>query len=430
MLNNVLAVLFVNHDSTRISVDSPILLHLSLFLLFSALILITLKKTVGDRPLSMLQTNQMKGAAILIIIIHHLSVHTIKNPHDLLLFMNAGVIGVAIFLILSGLGLSISIEKKGIKNFFTKRFIRIFMPLFLALSLEVILSHIFLAPKSNLFADLSKTFLHPSHLDRNIWFVIFIIFWYCMNYLVFKLNLSKKAKLIFLCSVALILLFIPRVHILWKLNAFSFPLGCWLGLNSQFASQKIATLLEGKFASVFALLVGCLLLAPISYYFSHKHILIGIALIFSTFTIVGLTYLLKRNERFEFTIENLFLVLAVVIVYRNCSIWFPEYNLLKIASDFLMNVYVISAAFSIFIIISLMIKFNLYSYFLNFVGEISFELYLLHGMFMYSFDFILFRGNVAVTFWIYFIAICLLSLFFRKINSMFYDSLLNKMNNN
>jgi peptidoglycan/LPS O-acetylase OafA/YrhL len=99
-----------------------------------------------------------------------------------------------------------------------------------------------------------------------------------------------------------------------------------------------------------------------------------------------------------------------------------SYN--AIAKNIIINTSAILAAFAIFLLISLMLRFNLYSLFLNWIGEISFELYLLHGMLMYTFDFILFRGDISITFFIYFIFICLSSILLNKINSGVYDLVL------
>ena len=124
-----IATLFLNHDCTKIKVPSPLLLNLSLFFVFAILTFITIRKTVGDKPLSVLQTNQMKGLAILSIIIGHLSFHTIENT-DLSLFLNKfSPSGLALFLIISGLGISLSLKKKGIKGFFLEDSLEFTCPL-------------------------------------------------------------------------------------------------------------------------------------------------------------------------------------------------------------------------------------------------------------------------------------------------------------
>ncbi len=45
MLDTLPAILFLNHDVTKIVVDNPIILNLSLFFIFTFLTLITIRKT-------------------------------------------------------------------------------------------------------------------------------------------------------------------------------------------------------------------------------------------------------------------------------------------------------------------------------------------------------------------------------------------------
>jgi peptidoglycan/LPS O-acetylase OafA/YrhL len=423
-----LAILFLNHDFSfnKIKVENPTLLYLFLFLIFTFLIFITLKKTVGDRPLSILQTDQIKGLAIIIIIIHHLSIHTIANKNSAELLI--GFVGVALFLILSGFGLSLSLEKKGIKNFFSKRFIRVYIPVSLALLIEVILNHILLKNKNNIWIDFLRIFTDINNLDRNYWFIIFLIFWYCIIYLVFWLNLSKKGKIIFLFSTSLIILALSKVLVIGNYNALSFPFGCWLGLNYKFICEKVENLLSKNILLLFTILISCIFVSIISFYLSVISIkngfMVGVLLLILIIIFIFI-YGLKKKAKFENNIEIISIVLASTFLYFNYFHGWYESNFYI---GIFRSILAVSSAIPILLLVSLLVKFSLYSYFLNFIGKISFELYLIHGMFMYSFDFILFRGNIAVTFFIYFIAICMVSLAFRKINSIIYDSLLKKLN--
>jgi peptidoglycan/LPS O-acetylase OafA/YrhL len=178
----------------------------------------------------------MKGFAIILIIIHHLRVHTIENSSELLFFYDFGITGVAIFLILSGFGISKSIESKGMKFFFYKRLIRLYIPYVLSMVLEVFLNHIILHRKTNLIIELGKIVV-VAGIDRNMWFIVFILLWYCMLYLTFKLGVATINKLFILTFISLIIITTPQLGVAWKINAFSFPLGCLLGLNSNFLKK-------------------------------------------------------------------------------------------------------------------------------------------------------------------------------------------------
>ena len=416
--------LFVNHDQIKINVGNPIILNSSLILGFSFLILMTCRKTYEDRPLSILQTSQIKGLAIIAVIFNHLSLHTLEKPGDLWFSRDVGYIGVAVFLMISGFGLSISLEKKGVENFFTKRVVRVLVPLVLTISLEIFLNHVLLRRSSNPVSDFAKVFYDLASLDRNMWYVIFILFWYCITYVVFLLKLSNKAKLTLLFCVSLIVLTIPDFSQLWKINVFSFPLGCYMGLNSKLIVEKTNTFLKQNITFSMNIIIGIVLLAklralPLATL--PKVILIIFVLIMA---VVHLIYNFKSKFRFSNPIESVALLLTVTIVCFNYLHWVFNYRLFGNISHSFSAVLL---AVSLGLFISLLVKFQKYSLFLNFVGEISYEVYLLHGMFMYSFDFILFRSNLAVTFFVYFATICLASLILKQLSSFTSNALLGRL---
>jgi peptidoglycan/LPS O-acetylase OafA/YrhL len=211
-------------------------------------------------------------------------------------------------------------------------------------------------------------------------------------------------------------------------NALSFPFGCWLGLNYKFICEKVENLLSKNILLLFTILISCIFVSIISFYLSVISIkngfMVGVLLLILIIIFIFI-YGLKKKAKFENNIEIISIVLASTFLYFNYFHGWYESNFYI---GIFRSILAVSSAIPILLLVSLLVKFSLYSYFLNFIGKISFELYLIHGMFMYSFDFILFRGNIAVTFFIYFIAICMVSLAFRKINSIIYDSLLKKLN--
>jgi peptidoglycan/LPS O-acetylase OafA/YrhL len=429
--SKILGVLFLNHDYTKIAVDNPIILLLCLFAGFGLLILTSLKKTSGDQPLSVLQTTQMKGIAI--IIINHLVLFTIDSSKYFKIFADAGAIGVSIFLMFSGYGLCISLNKKGIQNFFSAKIVRIYFPVFLAMCLEIFLGYFFYKKNNGLF-EISQIFFNIYSIDRNMWFIVFLIFWYYLTYLVFRLNLENQKKVLFLFFTSILVLSIPNVSFLWnpdisfvwKFNAFSFPLGCLLGLNSQVINKKIGILLEQSLAKFFGIIISCIVISKICFPIANRpHV--GVPLLISLIIIIGSIYFIKTKKKLESPVEFICLILTIFILYSNFTDGLIKAEIFTISRSFFYNLYSIFAAVSLVLLISLLVKFNFYSYFLYFVGNISFELYLLHGMFMYSFDFILFRGNISLTFFVYFLAICMASVAFKQLNSIVYTSALRKL---
>lgn len=125
-----------------------------------------------------------------------------------------------------------------------------------------------------------------------------------------------------------------------------------------------------------------------------------------------------KTLKFQVPTETLsiFLVILAIFPYLRWSFANTVFEfqaiphwLIEAFPDLLLTVFVI-------LLISLMTRFSVYSAFLSFIGGISFEIYLLHGMFMYSFDFILFRGSIYITFFVYFLAICLMSVLLQRVS--------------
>ncbi|BAY30933.1 hypothetical protein NIES2107_27810 [Nostoc carneum NIES-2107] len=427
MQHNLATTWFLNHDITKLVVDNPISLNGLLFAVFTALTINTFRKTLNDKPLSILQTNQMKGLSMIVIIIHHLSIHSISNPADLLVFRNTGFIGVTLFLILSGFGLCLSLQKKGLKNFFNRRLVRVYIPFLFAMLLEVGLRKLVLHNPNSILTEFSNLVFNVTTIDRNMWFIIFILFWYGITYLIFRLKLSTQLKILFLGFVSLAILLVPQIPEFWKINTFSFPLGCWLGLNYQVVASKIEKFVSQPLIVGVAMIIGLFILSIIDLilaYISYQHGALATVCLFIILALMLLLYLAKRQVSANIYIESICGILTIIIVGLNYLNLADDYNL---AGHISRNLSGIFSAFAILLLVSLMLKFNTYSMFLNWIGDIAFELYLLHGMFMYSFDFILFRGNIAITFFIYFTAICLTSLLFKKLNALFYSSILNKL---
>ncbi|WP_341526631.1 acyltransferase [Nostoc sp. UHCC 0302] len=422
----------MNHDVTKIPVDNPLVLNLSLIFGFTFLTLITLKKTVNDKPLSILQSNQMKGLAIIIIILFHLSIHTLAKPSDLPFFKSSGFKAVALFLILSGFGLTISMQKKGINNFFSKRFTKVYIPFLFAMLLEIFLNQS-INNNPHILTELYNAFFNVSILNSHMWFIVFILLWYIVIYLLFYLNLSNKSKIFLLCLVSVCILVASEPSkdsalFLCKINAFSFPLGCLLGLNYENIKPKIDRLLKQNLLIIIGIIVSCFVLSK---FFGNLASALGKQGIVANYILLGIIVIavllnLVNRQLLRKNIIEVMLALSVLVMiainYFNLSSYY------SIAVNILINTSAILAAFAIFLLISIMLRFQVYSLFINGIGDISFELYLLHGMFMYPFDFILFRGNINITFFIYFLFICLISMLFKKLTSTIYNLTLSKLN--
>jgi len=393
---------FVNPNFLALAVNNAVDNRsiLTTLTILSLLILISFRKGVREQPLSILQTNQMKGIAILIIIVHHVAL-VMGNAGYLSLFSRLGFPSVAIFLILSGYGIFLSIEKKGLNNFFSKRVMRVYIPFILAMTYKILIFDYFILNKrSGVGNSLLNIFLAPATLDRYMWFIVYILFWYSITYVIFSMNKLNKSKIFYLFLTAILVGISPVPH-LWISNCFSFPFGCWIGANSQIIIEKLENLLAGKkqnLSSIFA---------HIKKHLNHY---------IETFTL----YL-------SFGIVCLHLWVWMKFPSATANINYPiiYYPIISVIGH---NIIAISFATLIIGLIILLGKFKIRSRFLNFLGENSFELYLVHGTLLSLFK--LMSGvDFAVTFFVYFIIVCISSIVLKKLSSFVSDLLLKNFKN-
>lgn len=146
----------------------------------------------------------LRAFAILIIILSHIVNGNIS------VFTPLGGIGVSIFLILSGYGLEESYKKNGLKNFWKKKFINVYLPFFVLNVVYFLLISIFpaICDKSVSFKDAILSLLFIKRYHGYFWyleylFICYFIFW--------AVNLSKadsKLRLIIFWVISIVGFFV------------------------------------------------------------------------------------------------------------------------------------------------------------------------------------------------------------------------------
>ncbi|MBT3367904.1 MAG: acyltransferase [Nitrospina sp.] len=417
-----LQTLFVNHDHTKLQVESPLLLVIFLFCFYALLTAVSLKRGSKDAAFSIPQTDQMKGIAILMILVGHLFGHTLEPCPGLNHLRYLGTVGVTLFLVLSGYGLSQSLKRKGIQGFFFLRVARIYIPVFLVMVPEVLLTHTLLTPDSSMIKDLARIVVNLPAVDRNMWFVQFIFFWYCLIFITFRLKLSDNGKVAVLFLAALLMLTIPRLSPSMKINAFSFPLGCWMGFHREAVAARIQQLVKKKLFLAALVAAAGILLSPITFDLSDRLMApgfrgVGLLVLLCGIGVFGHSFLRKSRIRFSRELIAVLFVLAVIGPYL---IWVFHEALAgheNMAGWTFGNLASLLLSLAVILFSTMALRFGWYSRFLVYSGRISYEMFLIHGMFMYSFDFILFRGPLMVTFPVYFAFVCLLSSGIRRLGN-------------
>lgn len=183
---------------------------------------------------------QIKGLAIILIILAHLS----------LIWNYSGAIGVGIFLVLSGYGLVMSFYNNGLESFFKKRLLKVLLPYSIIQTLWILLDY-FVKGKSytlfqNILSILGLNVKVP--IDGTMWFIPFIISWYLIFYIIFSLRIKDFYKIIIMFILAIVLnkfwhlFYEPSGAFLYPLI---FPIGCFIGyLNSNI--NKLPTIIHGN----------------------------------------------------------------------------------------------------------------------------------------------------------------------------------------
>lgn len=117
-------------------------------------------------------TNLLRGVAILFVVLHH-----VANIYGIRYFTPLGGVGVAMFLILSGYGLSESFSKKKLDNFWRNKFFKVLIPCWIVDILFSIIN----------FKQLSLSTFIGNMLCINInWYIRYLFYWYFIFFVVQK----------------------------------------------------------------------------------------------------------------------------------------------------------------------------------------------------------------------------------------------------
>lgn len=320
-----------------------------------------------DDYLSIKSTNAIKGIMALSIVLHHLcrqfadsgNYQVWLKPFD----SPMGWLLVSVFFFFSGYGLMVGYLNKPdyLKGFLLKRLPSVLFPLFTATILY--LPFQLIINKENL----NITYLFDILTGRefivcNCWYVYSIIIFYVLFFAIFKLIKNPKlAILIFTISICL------------------YEIACFILYNAFFWSASSITIVLGVV-------------------FAYKY--------------EPITEFIKKFYYF--------LLPAVIIGYVGSMAINPVFNRLFhfYPPEFIPENFCCLFFVLFLLIVSLKLKFA--NIFTTFLGSISYEMYLLHGLFMIIFtDFIKIENSIIYVFLV--IALTIASSFLiQKLNRMIY----------
>lgn len=211
-----------------------------------------IKTTVkSNNYLSYDSTNQMRGVAIILVILGHLDYIT-----------NAGAWGVAIFLILSGFGVTQSYMKNGLSGFFRKRVRSILLPYSFITVIWIAVDYVIYGKTSEIYTLLLAVvgLDFKSTVDPTMWYITFLLMWYIIFYFIFKLKASNSIKLALLYVIGILFLSSAMlgIEIFMKssgapLYVLNFPIGVTIGLYYS-KILELKNYIVGRVASILGVL--------------------------------------------------------------------------------------------------------------------------------------------------------------------------------
>lgn len=232
----------------KIHIDSTEQQTVFFIIIFLFILLATIKRNFGKSVLDIGVTNEIKGFAILAVVFAHIGYALSDSGQFLFPLSILGGVGVNLFLFLSGFGLTISALKKPLPTleFYKKRIIKLFIPLWVSLIMILALDKIILN-RIYSFREIGQSFIgfFPqadlfSNINSPLWFITLILFFYIFFPLLFKIKSLLLSALLLLLIVYLLLfgnffsgasliLALNFVNLdslgLYKLHFAAFPLG-------------------------------------------------------------------------------------------------------------------------------------------------------------------------------------------------------------
>lgn len=256
---------FKNYQDTKLIIPNPNIIN---FLLLGILIcFVILQSKRNNNPSNFLdrtETEQLKGIAIFLVILGHLWLHVSATKPNLVFAGDA----VALFLLLSGYGLTISSKKSPLefKYFFSRRIRKVMLPYWAATILIFLLDYLFLG-RTYSYKDILMTSLGINlgyatrTMDYTRWYVTFILMWYLIFYFVMS-KTSRPRNLIVLFIISMMLFPLNYYFLPFVYQFFAFPIGCAIGIF--YDELKFFFIRKKRYAFLFGLIcVGYVILHKI-----------------------------------------------------------------------------------------------------------------------------------------------------------------------
>lgn len=202
-----------------------------------------------DDYLSKDSTGALKGLLCVVIFFHHFA--GFFKSFDILYYVlvHTGFLAVALFFFVSGYGLAVSAKTKAgyVKTFLPKRLLRVLVPYWICLLLYILAALVFGVPtKSSVdWKNILLSLVGASEIAENSWFVPAIVFLYVLFWLCLRFFKRKTALLLMLgVMAALSAVFIATGKMtVWSSSFFGFYIGVVWG----FYQERLQTFFRRMF---------------------------------------------------------------------------------------------------------------------------------------------------------------------------------------
>lgn len=347
-------------------------------------------------------TLAFKGIFSIVVILHHVSQieNTIPYIHH---FANFGMYAVSFFFFISAYGMTKQVKlnrEKYLKGFFKKRFLKLLLPIFVVTVLHIVVNILVFKSEYTL-NSIFNIYKNGSSLINNGWYLNSILVIYLIFYISFKMTKNQNLSYIIftILTISYILVLKNIGFGIWWYNSM---IGMIFGMYFEIFEGKIKKILN---THIYKLL---LILSVWTFYFwNNKEA--DLVSFFSSFGIYSNYPIVQNLICFNFIV--MVILISKKINFRDIVIHKSfYYKKTKSIGEYDVNFIVKSSRFySKFVLIR--------NRLLSFLGKISFEMYMIHGLIM-SLLSIYLKANIVYLLTLFGLTILLsyiLNMFFNKL---------------
>ena len=328
-------------------------------------------------------TLAFKGIFSIVVILHHVSQieNTIPYIHH---FANFGMYAVSFFFFISAYGMTKQVKlnrEKYLKGFFKKRFLKLLLPIFVVTVLHIVVN-IFVFKSEYTLNSIINIYKNGSSLINNGWYLNSILVIYLIFYLSFKITKNQNLSyIIFTILIISYILVLKNIGFgIWWYNSM---IGIIFGMYFEIFEGKIKKILN---THIYKLL---LILSVWTFYFwNNKEA--DLVSFFSSFGIYSNYPIVQNLTCFNFIV--MVILISKKINFRGLVL---NKESMKLYSKFVL----------------------IRNEVLSFLGKISFEMYMIHGLIM-SLLSIYLKANIVYLLTLFGLTILLsyiLNIFFNKL---------------